>query len=233
VNAALGAILVHVGFCAAGLAVSLGMDRDRPPRAGQRLVARRRSGALGKRLPLIGFNVAMVGVLFPGSVWLLDERFPLTVPSPAVFLVQLTIIFAGDDFGFYWAHRAMHHYGWLYRRVHRTHHEAFAPVPIEFIYAHPLDVLLGGVGTALGLSAALLAFGQISAWTLWGAVAVRMAHELCIHSGLRGIPFSRSAERHARHHASPTRGNYASTFTLWDRLLCTESEPENPAGAPR
>ena len=133
-----------------------------------------------------------------------------------------------DDFGFYWAHRAMHQYRWLYRRVHKYHHEAAAPVPIEFIYAHPLDALAGGVGTVLGFAVALLAFGEISAWTLWSGVAARLAHELLIHSGLRSVigayvPFFGIAEHHARHHERPTSGNYASTFTLWDRLFRTES----------
>jgi methylsterol monooxygenase len=217
-NAALGALLIQVGLCAAGLAISLWMDRRRKP------------NTLRKRLPLICFNLAMVGVLLPGSVWLLDEKFPVEVPSPGVFLAQLAIIYVCDDFWFYWAHRAMHHYPWLYRRIHKYHHQAYAPVPIEFIYAHPLDVLAGGVGTSIGFALALLSFGEISAWTLWIGVAVRLAHELVIHSGVPRIigahlPFCGSAERHARHHARPTFGNYASTFTLWDRLFRTESIP--------
>jgi len=200
--------------------------------------ARRKPDTLRKRLPLICFNVAMVSVLLPGSVWMLDDRFPVTVPSPGVFLAQLAIVFVVDDFGFYWVHRALHHYRWLYRRVHRYHHEAVAPFPIEFIYVHPLEVLMVGTGTALGLVLALLPFGQISAWTLWVAVTVRITHELDIHSGLRSIlgkyiPFFGSAEHHARHHAGGARCNYASTFTLWDRLFGTESNPYGEAVAAR
>jgi sterol desaturase/sphingolipid hydroxylase (fatty acid hydroxylase superfamily) len=205
---------------------------------GQDLVAQRKPNTLLKRLPLICFNIAMVSVLLPGSVWLLDKKFPVTVPSLGVFLVQIAIIFVVDDFCFYWAHRAMHHSKWLYRRVHKYHHEAVAPIPIEFIYAHPLDALAGGVGTSLGLAMALLPFGEISACTLWSAVAVRMAHELQIHSGLPRIigtyiPFLGSTEHHARHHASPTRGNYASTFTLWDWLFRTEYNPDDEVVAAR
>jgi methylsterol monooxygenase len=235
---AFGILLIQVGFCAAGLAVSLWMQRDGAATAGRELVGRRKPDILLKRLPLIGFNIAMVSALFSVALWLLGEKFPLGAPSLGVFLAEVAIIFVCDDFCFYWGHRAMHHYKWVYRRIHKYHHEATLPLPIEFIYVHPLEIFVAGVGTTVGLAVVLLTFGEISAWTLWSAVALRLAHELVIHSGLRSIieaylPFLGSAEHHARHHAAPTRGNYASTFPFWDRLFGTESNPDRQAVAAR
>jgi sterol desaturase/sphingolipid hydroxylase (fatty acid hydroxylase superfamily) len=232
VNAALGALLIQTGLCGLGLSISLRMDRE------QQRATRRKPKTLGKRLYLIGFNIAMSNLLLSGSVWLLADKFPVTVPSLGVFVAQLAIIFVADDFVFYGVHRAMHESKWLYRRIHKIHHEAYAPVPIEFIYAHPLEVLAGGVGTALGLTLALAAFGEMSAWTLWSAVALRVAHELEIHSSVRRltralIPFYGGSEEHARHHERPTSGNYASTFTLWDRVFGTRSILDGEAVATR
>jgi sterol desaturase/sphingolipid hydroxylase (fatty acid hydroxylase superfamily) len=202
------------------------MDRDRPPAARPYLAARRKPGTLPRRLPQIAFNIALTCAMFSGSIWLLGERCPVEVPSAGILLLQLAIIFVWDDFAFYWVHRAMHHSKWLYRHVHRRHHEASAPVPIEFIYVHPLELIGVGIGTGLGPGLVLLLFGEISAWTLWIGAAVRLLHELQIHSGLPRIsgayiPFLGSTEHHARHHANPTGGNYASTFTHWDRLFGT------------
>ncbi len=57
--------------------------------------------------------------------------------------------------------------------------------------------------------------------------AIRNLHELDIHSGIKSskitsfIPFYGSTEHHDLHH-SKNKGNYASTFTIWDKVFGTE-----------
>lgn len=43
---------------------------------------------------------------------------------------------------FYYTHRALH-WGPLYRRVHKVHHEHTAPFALAAVYAHPVEVLVG------------------------------------------------------------------------------------------
>lgn len=49
----------------------------------------------------------------------------------------------------YWAHRALH-YGPLYKKIHKLHHEFSAPFGLAAEYAHPLEILILGMGTIGG-----------------------------------------------------------------------------------
>ena len=62
-------------------------------------------------------------------------------------------------------------------------------------------------------------------------IALRNLHELDIHSGVKSskitsaIPFYGTTEHHDLHH-SRNKGNYASTFTFWDKIFGTyKAEP--------
>ena len=77
-------------------------------------------------------------------------------------------------------------------------------------------------------------FGHGAGWlvrlSLWGYLLVRNLHELDIHSGIisplgKLMPIYAPAEHHDLHHSKPTKGNYASTFELWDRVLGTYWRP--------
>jgi sterol desaturase/sphingolipid hydroxylase (fatty acid hydroxylase superfamily) len=142
-----------------------------------------------------------------------------------------------DDIVFYWVHRTLHTNKTLYRLIHKKHHEAFAPVPAEYLYVHPLEWMIGSAGPVAGVALVLGIWGEMSAWTFWLWGAFRTLHELDIHSGIRSswaraIPLYGVMEHHDRHHAKPTLGNYASTLTLWDKVFQTEippAEPRSPA----
>lgn len=56
-----------------------------------------------------------------------------------------------EDFSFYWAHRLLHTFPFLYKKVHKIHHEFVNSVSISASYAHPVEYVLGNsVPTALG-----------------------------------------------------------------------------------
>ena len=56
-------------------------------------------------------------------------------------LWQLPAIYALSDVIFFALHR-LAHTKWLYRHVHRVHHEFDSPIPESSLYAHPLEHLL-------------------------------------------------------------------------------------------
>ncbi|KAG8520782.1 Methylsterol monooxygenase 1 [Galemys pyrenaicus] len=100
-----------------------------------------------------------------------------------------------------------------------------APFGLEAEYAHPLETLILGTGFFIGIM--LLCDHVI---LLWAWVTVRLMETIDVHSGyyipinpLNLIPFYAGSRHHDFHHMNFV-GNYASTFTWWDRLLGTESQ---------
>ena len=208
------------------LLVSLHFDRAGLPPGWDDQTTPRKRGTLKARLPLIATNLAVLyGSAIPG-LWLVQDRFPLRLPTLGEGLAQFVALVLADDLWFYFVHRKLHVDKELYRRVHKIHHEAFAPVPIEYIYVHPLEWMAGALGPVLVVLGVLVARGEMSGLLLVGWQAWRTLHELDIHSGLRSpvtraLPLWAGMKHHDLHHAKPTRGNYASSLTIWDRVFAT------------
>ena len=137
--------------------------------------------------------------------------------------VQLFIILIFDDTFFYFLHRLMHENKYIYKKIHKIHHRANSPIPIDYLYVHPLEWMSGFIGPFIGI----LLLGGVSIYAFWLYLIVRNLHELDIHSGLKGsflnrlLPFSGTNEHHDLHHAKRD-GNYSSTFTLWDTIFRTK-----------
>lgn len=180
-----------------------------------------------KRLPLFAFNVATIATLTSIAIVLAGDAAvdlgpiaPWRAVAWAIFYVLV------DDFCMYSVHRLLHVVPVLYRHIHQLHHRAYPCVPTDYIYAHPVELLIGYIGVALAFGINLLVEGHISAWSLAPYLIYRVFHELDIHSGIRGPwrwgPFA-EVEHHDQHHARPHSGNFASAFRLWDYLLGTLS----------
>ena len=191
---------------------------------------------LRERLPLVFLNQAILMGLVWVSMSQFGHVFTSHAPTAAALITQIALVIFIDDAWFYAWHRFMHVHKELYRRVHRIHHQAFAPLPIEYIYVHPVEWMVGGIGPFLGLIAVNVVWGSIPAWTLWAYLLVRNLHELDIHSGIRSIlpahvPLYAPAEHHDLHHERPGKGNYASTLLLWDKVFKTHWRPsDTPRG---
>ena len=178
-----------------------------------------------KRLPLILFNISIllgVGVI---GVFLLQNFIDFSLPTAWVFIWQLVLIFLIDDLYFYFYHKALHT-KFLYKHIHKTHHRSTMPIPMEYIFTHPLEWFFGAIGPFIGLMV-IASFSEINIYAFWAMSAIRNLHELDIHSGIKSskitsfIPFYGSTEHHDLHH-SKNKGNYASTFTIWDKVFGTE-----------
>lgn len=49
-----------------------------------------------------------------------------------------------EDFAFYWSHRMLHT-PYLYKKVHKVHHEFNNTVSIAATYAHPVEYFFGNL----------------------------------------------------------------------------------------
>ena len=117
----------------------------------------------------------------------------------------------------------MHENKFIYKKIHKIHHRANTPIPIDYIYVHPFEWMSGFIGPYIGM----VAMGGISIYSFWIYLVIRNFHEIHIHSGIQTsllskiIPFYGTNEHHDIHHAKRD-GNYSSTFVLWDKLLKTK-----------
>ncbi|KAK8104724.1 C-4 methylsterol oxidase [Apiospora kogelbergensis] len=170
----------------------------------------------------------------------LCELFGLdvNVPFPRWTLVafQIGCFFLLEDTYHYWMHRLLH-WGPLYRKVHRIHHQYAAPFGLAAEYASPWETLLLGLGT---IGSPLLygaITGNVHLLTVISWVTLRQLQAIDAHSGydfpwsLRHlVPLWGGSDWHDDHHRYFI-GNYSSSFRYWDILMGTVAGPE--AGAKR
>jgi methylsterol monooxygenase/4-alpha-methyl-delta7-sterol-4alpha-methyl oxidase len=169
------------------------------------------------------FFTLPAGLLFFGlrAKYDISERFPEFSES----FPQVLFFIVCEDFCFYWTHRILHQ-GFLYRKVHKLHHEFNVTVSIAAEYAHPVEYLLGN---SLPVALGPMVFGQsrvhIITWLTW--VFIRTMNTGEGHSGynfpwspFRVIPFSSTSTFHDFHHYK-NLGNYGSFMILWDAIFGT------------
>ena len=199
---------------------------------------RYKAGIFWKRFPLIFFNLSLLMLITYIGLYFAEDLFSWTLPDSSLWMAltlfcQFLILVIIDDAYFYFFHRILHENKMLYQRIHKIHHHAFAPFPLEYIYVHPLEWMGGAGGIPLGLTLIYWSQGSISVWAFWIFAAWRNLHEVDIHSGLRSrwshkIPLFGTTEHHDQHHRKKSKGNYSSTFTFWDQMLGTALDPVEP-----
>ncbi len=177
-----------------------------------------------QRLPLVLLNIIIFTAFTIISFIFFGDYFVTTLPSWNVLLFQSLFIIFIDDLWFYFAHRLLHENNFLMRKIHSVHHRALTPFPLEYLYVHPVEWMLGSLGAVLAMLL-LFTFMPLYIHAFWVYGIFRNLHELDIHSNLRShitnkIPFLSVTERHDLHHRK-SNGNYASTFDIWDRVFGT------------
>ena len=148
-------------------------------------------------------------------------------PSWTKMVWQIALFFVFEDAFHYWAHRTMH-FGPLYKHIHKLHHEYVAPFGLSAEYAHPLEVLVLGMGT-IGGPFLLCAFTKdLHILTVYIWVILRLFQAVDAHSGYdfpislhNWIPFWAGADHHDYHHMA-FLGCYSTSFRWWDHFLGTD-----------
>lgn len=189
-----------------------------------------KTGLFKSRMPLFFFNFfTLLAFSGFGAYFIFDF---LDTSSFVWYIVagQVLVAFLVDDMFFYFYHRYLHENKFLLKHIHSIHHRATKPFPLEYLYAHPLEWMMGTIGVALGF-ALILVFMKINLYAFWIFGLLRNLHEIHIHSDLKlpGIslfPGLSKTEHHDIHH-SKLNGNYASTFLIWDTILNTTLKKTN------
>ena len=175
-----------------------------------------------KRMPLFIFNfLILLSVAGIGS-FLIYESMDTTVVSIWIIASQILFAFVIDDVWFYFFHRWLHENKFMLKNVHAIHHRATTPFPLEYLYAHPLEWMLGMIGVVIAFALILLVM-PINIYALWGFGLLRNLHEIHIDSDLElpllsKLPFLSKTKHHDDHH-SKLSGNYASTFNWMDKIF--------------
>lgn len=152
----------------------------------------------------------------------------LIQPELQETILQIGIFILIEDFCFYWSHRVLH-IPFLYKRIHKTHHEYNVSISAAAEYAHPLEYLLGN---SLPLAAGPFIYGQgkihIVTWLTW--VFFRTLTTCEGHSGyevpwspFRYLPLNTNSSYHDYHHLT-NQGNFSSFTIIWDTLMQTNKK---------
>nr|KAG5706217.1 hypothetical protein BaRGS_019544 [Batillaria attramentaria] len=173
-----------------------------------------------KRVVLVGLRnqilvgVPFVTVLYYAMRWRGNTFHPAQLSSWQQGLLEMVVIVAFEEIGFYYLHRLLHQ-PQLYQRFHKQHHEWTAPVGVVAIYAHPLEH-----ATANLLPPVLgpLLLGSHLA-TMWCWFALAFVSTTITHSGYH-FPGFPSPEFHDFHHLK-FNTNYGS-LGIMDRLHGTD-----------
>ncbi len=180
-------------------------------------------GVFAKRMPLYLFNITLL-LAISGLGAYFGFGFLKQEVSIGIIVFQVVFAFVIDDIFFYFYHRWLHENKFMLKNVHSIHHKATKPFPLEYLYAHPFEWLMGMIGAFLGF-ALILIFMPVNLYAFWVFGALRNLHEIHIHSDLElpvssKIPLLSKTKHHDDHHAKLT-GNYASTFVWMDRFFKT------------
>ena len=141
-------------------------------------------------------------------------------------VISVLLYVAFVDTWIYWVHRTLH-VDFLYRRLHRYHHQWQVPNSWTSMAFHPVDSFLFALpvhlfGFAVPLHG-LLYLGMQILMSLWSV----SSHDRVAIAKWRWFNY---ADNHTLHHWF-YRCNYGQFFTFWDRLMGTWRNPVDEARA--
>lgn len=210
------------------------LERAIPAKPAWRLPVRARLALLGWYVAILLVAgvvlVAYEAVVTPALVGVRETLGPPAWPLGWPLLAQLLLVYFAADFIYYWIHRAIHRFGWLWRLSgHGVHHAFHNLHALNVNATHPLETLL------LALPLVLLA-GLLGAppEAVGGAVVLLVVNTTLAHANVRlDTPvlnlFFTSSNQHRRHHSQVfehSNSNYACSAIFWDRVFGTYSAGE-------
>jgi Delta7-sterol 5-desaturase len=169
-------------------------------------------------------SLVLIATMFGGGYWAYQRMgWGIRAAPPSVLSIGISFVVSMllFDTWFYWLHRLIHS-RWLFRTVHLWHHRTITPE----VWSNNSDLLLD---TLFLQSYWLVAHFLIpiaplvlAAHKLYDQFTGVMGHSGYEHAGRIAWPPSPilSVTHHDQHHRFAAC-NYATHFSLWDRLLGT------------
>lgn len=157
-------------------------------------------------------------------LYFLNIRYDLPFPSFLEVFIHNIIFLFGEDFFEYWGHRMLHH-PYLYKRIHKLHHQFTTPFGLTASVAHPIETIILGMATFFP---AFIVRPHLFTFYVW--IQVRQIDAVITHCGyelpsiLHFLPFYGGTKFHDYHHVS-FNYNFASRFTFIDKWCGTYKEP--------
>ncbi|KAG8871913.1 C-4 sterol methyl oxidase [Tulasnella sp. 331] len=155
--------------------------------------------------------------------------YQVPFPTWQTMVMQIALFFIMEDAWHYVAHQCLH-YGPLYRKIHKLHHKYSAPFGLAAEYAHPLEILILGMGTVGGPLLYCYLTGNLHIVTMYTFITLRLWQAVDAHSGYdfpwslhNIVPFWSGAEHHDFHHMAFTN-NYSTSFRYLDFIFGTDDK---------
>lgn len=116
------------------------------------------------------------------------------LPPLSTLLRDIFVAVIFEEIGFYYSHLTLHH-KYLYKTVHKKHHEWSAPVALATYHCHPLEHILSNF---LPPHLGMILMGSHFVTFLIVMVGV-LVGSLTLHSGFH-FPYFPSSQAHDYHH---------------------------------
>ncbi|KAL6052878.1 Methylsterol monooxygenase 2-2 [Balamuthia mandrillaris] len=153
------------------------------------------------------------------------------LPSWQTVLFQVFLCQVIEDFVFYFSHRLLHT-KYLYKRIHKVHHQHKAPFSWAAEYAHPLEMFFSNI-LPMVIGPMLL---RSHIFTFYSWIALRIYYTTEVHSGYcfpwcmeNVLGWIYAGPRHHDRHHEVFKGNYSSTLTYLDYLFGTTCDRLSPS----
>ena len=164
------------------------------------------------------------GVMFPiiiSYTWYFKDSFitDRSLPSRYKIIFDMTNIMLMTDTWFYFMHRLCHEVPFLYKNVHKKHHEWVNPVTATVIYASHIENVFINIGPLYFIAHAINM--NWYTWMLW--IHTATLNTSIIHSGYKWVP----NKNHDYHHKKRDVA-FGSGFGLWDYILGTRVKDKYP-----
>lgn len=182
-------------------------------------------------------NLAFALPMSFGNHWLAQMRgytaSASAFPSPWEVFWQLCVFMVLEDTVFFWSHYTLHKSKWLYKHIHKQHHEWYQVLGFASEFAHPVEFILGNA-LPFAVGPVLLGAHNFTTlmWTIWRITETNLAHSNYELPWMPYalIPFTGGATAHEEHHSINT-GNYSTFFNWWDVMMGTVIQAGGARGA--